>query len=402
MAAGLADPTNASMWDNCATCAGCANGRPAPLGANSNRSICSMTEDTSIPCGIACESGYYITYNIQNGGVICNECSVCAAGSTPARAGACSGKVAGKNTECTLVPQVMGQNQTSCQSFVGVWTDMVLDPGNVSTGDSVIFDSAGATTSTATHVLYEIQGWCIRAYRIQSKVPLAAQLIGVPDSVGAGWASQRCKRFVPLNQAQLTEAITRKAVMQAVDETFIFGDITSLVYDYPSDNLFFVATTYEVNGPPGSNSAGSLTNRRDEILAMKMNPCIESTSTGCLPRRVIDKSVWRAKYGGDGTKRLNEFGQIGKGIMDISIVHYDDPGSTYIVMAQVSMPVSTPSSTCSVVYDKRACACRLGILFSVLNFGCVFIIMAQVSMPMSMLFMISAHVHADWESFFLF
>jgi hypothetical protein len=278
----------------------------------------------------------------------------------------------GQDVECTMVPQVMGQNQTSCQSFVGVWTDMVLDQKNVSTGTSTIFDTVGATASTATHIVYERAGWCMSAYPIGASSPDAVlELMGIQYASPGTWTSNPCRRFVPDTQVKLDQAKSLFAVMQAVGETFIFGDITSLVYDHPSDNLFFIVTTYEVNGPPGSNSASTLTNRRDEILAMQMKPCIESPITGCRRYRVIDKSVWQAKYGGDGTKRLNEFGQKNRSITDISIVHYDDPGSTYIVMAQVSMLMSARScqlahvsslmsarscqlAHADVVYDKRA------------------------------------------------
>lgn len=349
--AGLYDPYGQRMWDRCATCTTCTEGS-VPAKHDQVNGICGVASDpTENTCGVVCRPDYYITLKNTDGGVVCKPCTPCPQGSMPLDTETCDGTTL-RDVQCEPAGLIAGQQQTTCPNFFGVFMDMVSDgPDGDRTGDETIFDAAGSTASTPDYILYEYRGWCLYAVPFGSQdVSQKRRLLG-SKRLSAPFSSVDCGDFSSsfrqsFSSGSVDESfIEREFNMKPLGEPFIFGDMTSLTYDYRSGYLFMVVTTYDFTGTPGANTALSMTNRHDEILAIDMGRCLGSTSIiGCESRRVVDTSVWQVIYGGDGTRRLNEFGVQGRGILDITILNRDsqDPsGSVYVVMAQADGAVTS-------------------------------------------------------------
>lgn len=229
-------------------------------------------------CGIVCPAGYYITTNPIDGAVTCRNCTACPAGQTPSVASSCNGRKT-SNVVCVTPPMVSGYPQTSCPNFEGVYSSMVETTGFATGEYAKTLDGAGSTVSMATHVIFEKEGWCMFAQPIGDTSDASrVQLIGkiVSNKVTKILQCQDAVAEMGTN-ARLADmsGMTRSSggtSLRPDNENFIFGDMTSLVYDISSDHLFFVATTYEY-GVLGANTVSSITNRHDEVMVMKVFSC---------------------------------------------------------------------------------------------------------------------------------
>lgn len=341
---GLADPTGIKPWDRCLTCGNCDTATLGPLRK------CGTSNGNLVTCGVVCIPGYFITIDPEDGTVICNPCSqgCVGVGMVPRDVGSCDGT---KTTDivCIAADLIEGQQQTWCSSYEGVETKMKTDNSQYQqTGDSMVFDFAGSVASASTHLMYDYKGWCIYAFPIGSiDTNRRTRLLGTFAVQGLSLTTE-CQDFRDAYKQQRgtgsnfvadPTVSSTWALRTANDASFIFGEMTSLIYDAKSDYMFFIATTYEFNNPP-SNSLSTIINPHDEIIAMKMGPCL--TQKSCGTYRVVGGDTWWNIYGGaySPTKRLNHYGVKGRSLLDIAVVHYDmvqgaTGNPTYITFAQV-------------------------------------------------------------------
>jgi hypothetical protein len=352
--AGLWDATGEQIHDRCVTCTSCLDGRSIDTSKDSIHAVCSSS--SSDTCGLVCEGGYWISINGSTGGIICNECHKCEQGKVPLLQESCNGKRY-EDVQCVDPGLVQGiYEQTSCPDFEGVYVEML--PGSTEkTGDGRVFDRAGSATSTRTHVIFEVNGWCIYSYPINGTAQTEKRkLLGVSEKLSMG--TEDCSDFTVTydkskNFVNDTTVTVEFGLWDARDRDFVFGDITSLIYDAVKDRLFFLATTYQSAGII-SNNLTRIINRHDEMMVIEDVVGCTTTSSSCLPMRAIDKSVWASKYGGSSSnKRLNEYGISHRGILDIAITN-----STTIVMVQEDKSVTVLSCELSL-------ACTLKDVFTV-------------------------------------
>lgn len=341
----LWDEFGTSPFDQCAICESCAGGKPINTTIHDpQNAVCIPTSNLQNPCGVGCRTGFYIQTDQVTYGVDCHNCTKCSAGSIPTSANSCDGeKIA--DVQCMKAAAVLGKvEQTSCPQYEGVFMDMVTDGeyGN-RTGTPILFDQAGSVTSTPDYLIYTSSRWCIYMFPFSSTNVVSTELKRIVGSK-SGQSPQVRYACTDFSRASGTISATDLIIANQIatsssklSDSFVFGEISTLVYDHVSGSkhLFFLATSFrQING---ENKYTSIINQHDAILAIDMDQCVGSVGMSkCAPMYVLDESIWASIYGASSVLSLNSMGP-GRGISDIALVHSSTTTSNLNGMVKIAM-----------------------------------------------------------------